>query len=378
VTPAARSERGLWRGARRQLGRTWRRLRGGELSRGRASGSVAVGLFIGSLPLYGLHFPLCVAVCVPLRLDTVTAYVAANISNPLTAPLLIAAEIELGSLLLQGHFVELEWEQLERTGLGGFALQLAVGSPLVGLLLAAVGALVTWLIAGRRAAARPAATQAAIERTVARYARARRADRYYVASKLVSDPVLEQISSLEGDFGRVVDVACGRGQLGLALLELGRARSLVGFDLDPRKIETAQTAAGADACFEVADARQATIPEADSLLLIDVLHYLEPAERQRLLGRAAASVSPGGRLLLRELDAGRGRRAWPAMLAEKLARRSGVNRGATLSFVGIDEILRELAALGLRCKLDRGSLSNVLIVAERAPELAESSRFTPP
>jgi uncharacterized protein (DUF2062 family) len=33
----------------------WRRLRGGDQSPGRVALAVAVGLFIGSLPLYGLH-----------------------------------------------------------------------------------------------------------------------------------------------------------------------------------------------------------------------------------------------------------------------------------------------------------------------------------
>ena len=49
------------------------------------------------LPLYGLHFPLCLAVCLPLQLDVVVAYLAANISNPLVAPFLVTAEVEIGS-----------------------------------------------------------------------------------------------------------------------------------------------------------------------------------------------------------------------------------------------------------------------------------------
>jgi SAM-dependent methyltransferase len=306
------------------------------------------------------------AVCLPLLLDAVTAYIAANVSNPLTAPFLIAAEIELGSLLLQGRFVELDLEQIEKTGLGGFALQLAVGSPLVGLVLAALGGLVTWALAGKRPPESAGARLAAIRRTLARYARTRRADRYYVASKLASDPVLAQIEALPGDFGRIVDVACGRGQLGIALLELGRASSVTGFDLDPRKIETARAAAGPDARFEVADAREAELPATDTVLVIDALHYLEPAAQARLLARAAARIEAGGRLLVRELDAGRGLRAWPAMLAERLARRLDVNRGRTLHFVAIEALVEQLEALDLRCTLDRsGSLSNVLIVAQR-------------
>lgn len=351
---------------RSRLARLWRRLRGGELSRRRASGSIAVGLFVGSLPLYGLHLPLCLAICLPLRLDAVTAYIAANISNPLFAPFLLAAEIEAGSLVIDGRFVELDIEHLKHTGITGFATQLAIGSVIVGGLLAAVGALVAWVVVGPREPAAPSALDSALERTIARYASAARGDRFYVAAKLHSDPVLEQLAAQPGDFGRVLDIGCGRGQLGLSLLELGRVSALSGVDTDERKIEAARRAAGSDASFEIGDALGVPIAGADTLLVIDVLHYLPPAEQSALLERVAASLPPGGRVFLRELDAARRVRALPAMLAERLARAIGYNRGPALAFTSAEAITSRLEALGLRCRVDRsGSLSNVLIVAER-------------
>jgi O-methyltransferase involved in polyketide biosynthesis len=109
-----------------------------------------------------------------------------------------------------------------------------------------------------------------------------------------------------------------------------------------------------------------SIPRADTLLLIDVLHYLAPDEQTALLERAAASLPPGGRLLVRELDAAQRLRAWPAMLAERIARGIGYNRGPALSFTTADEIVSRLETLGLTCRVDRtGGLANVLIVAER-------------
>ncbi len=96
--------------------RLWRRLRGGGLTRARAAASVGVGLWVGSLPVYGLHFPLCLALALPFSLDLVLAYLAANVSNPLFAPFLVYAEIQVGSLLLDGHFAPFSLEHARTSG----------------------------------------------------------------------------------------------------------------------------------------------------------------------------------------------------------------------------------------------------------------------
>jgi uncharacterized protein (DUF2062 family) len=119
------------------------------LTPARAAGSVAIGLFIGSLPVYGLHLPLCLAVCLPLHLDAAVAYLAANISNPLIAPFLVVAEVQVGSLVLTGQLAPFDVATARAAGLAGFASYAAVGAPMVGGLLAAVGAALAALITPR-------------------------------------------------------------------------------------------------------------------------------------------------------------------------------------------------------------------------------------
>lgn len=65
--------------------------------------AVGIGVFVGSLPVYGLHILLCVALAKVLRLNTLLMTIACNISNPLFAPFLIALEIHIGKLLLDGR-----------------------------------------------------------------------------------------------------------------------------------------------------------------------------------------------------------------------------------------------------------------------------------
>lgn len=350
-----------------------RRLRGGELSRGRATASVAVGLFIGCLPLYGLHFVLCLVVCLPLRLDLIVAYLAANISNPLIAPLLLVLEVETGSLILTGRTVAFDLERARATDIGEFAEQAAVGSLVVGAALAALGAAITSLVV--RPGASEQALQRAVRATVAHYRAAPIADRMYVAIKLRTDPLTSQLAGLSSARGSVLDVGCGRGQFGIFLRELGRVERVVGFDWDERKIAAARFAEQGRARFAVGDARSADLPAADTILVLDVLHYLPIADQRALLARLASHVEPGGHLLIRDVDARGTSRSRLTRWFEGVATRIGYNRAASLHFRTADELVAELTALGLTCWIERdraaGPLANVLIVARREREASE-------
>jgi uncharacterized protein (DUF2062 family)/2-polyprenyl-3-methyl-5-hydroxy-6-metoxy-1,4-benzoquinol methylase len=353
----------------------WQRLRGTPGSPWRAALAVALGLFIGCQPLYGLHFLLVLAVCVPLRLDAVLSYLAANVSNPLVAPFLIFSEVEAGSFLLTGRFAAFDVAQARATGAAGFALQLFVGSLLVGALLALLGFAIAWLVVSRRPPitkrALPSDTfEAALERTRARYVAAPAGDRYYVAGKLAFDPVFRLIDELAGDFGRVLDLGCGRGQLGLLLLERRRATSLCGVDSDARKIDVAR-GAGPDAEFRVGDLASCEIRGADTILLIDVLHYLPLAEQDDLLRAACRALAKRGRLLVRELNADPSARSVATRFFEWCARGVGLNRGRATHYRSAAEIAGVLEGAGLRCRVqgasERTPFANVLIVAGGSP-----------
>lgn len=64
--------------------------------------AVGIGIFIGALPVYGVHLGVVIVVARLMRLNQAVMYAAANISNPFFAPFLIAAEIELGQYMRYG------------------------------------------------------------------------------------------------------------------------------------------------------------------------------------------------------------------------------------------------------------------------------------
>jgi SAM-dependent methyltransferase len=351
----------MWR---EEMRRAWRELRGPEVSAVRVGGAVFVGLLAGALPLLVVPTALVAAASLWFGLDALLAWVVSFADAPLLVHAVGAAEAKLGVLP-------------------------------VGLALATVGGIVG--AGGAKLVVKPARRLAyrlpddapawihAVERVATRYADPQSAspwDRvrfHHIRGKLLADPAGMLIAELAGDapaaLGAVLDIGAGRGQLALLLLELGRAREVRGVDWDRQKIEAGSRAALVQgplcASFSVGDAREAPFSPADTVLLIDLLHYFRPAEQDAILDRAAAAVLPGGRLLVREADPARGLRSWATWLEEGVFTLLRVNRGERVRFRPAVEIVQRLESSGLACETLRAwgktPFSNVLVVARRAP-----------
>lgn len=126
--------------------------------------------------------------------------------------------------------------------------------------------------------------------------------RSYARLKLRYDPVYSAAAELLADADTaVLDIGCGIGLLGLYLHARGFSRRYLGIDCNAAKIERARHSAseqGAALSFEARDA--IVLPSfSGSVVILDVLHYLD-RERQRALLRAAARrVARDGVLVVR-------------------------------------------------------------------------------
>jgi 2-polyprenyl-3-methyl-5-hydroxy-6-metoxy-1,4-benzoquinol methylase len=383
---------------REELKRAWCDIRGGELSSARVAASVAMGAFVGCLPLFGLHLAIVLFLSLRLRLDGAIAYIAANISNPFFAPFLIALEVQAGAFVVEGHVPEIGREVALDSALALFPKYLAVGAPIVATAAAAsLGAAAWALTISKRRLVGPGSRPVyalppnappwvvAAERVAARYAAPE--DRsastqthfHYVRIKLVMDPVAQMIASVAGGtpgaLGEVVDVGTGRGQLPILLVVAGRATRARGFDWDEAKIEEGKRAAAKSPALDVdlscGDAREAEIGEADTVLLVDVVHYFAIEEQDSILRRAARAVRPGGRVIVREADTERGWRSWATLLEEKVFTWLRFNRGERVKFRPAREIAGVLEEEGLtvtvRPAWGKTPFSNVLVVGDRPP-----------
>jgi uncharacterized protein (DUF2062 family)/predicted methyltransferase len=300
----------------------------------RETTAVALGVFIGCLPVYGFHLLICWSLGFALGLNRLKMYLAANISNPLAAPLLLFAEVQMGAWLRRGSFHPLTLQEIKTTGAAVFGMDLLVGSVFVGAALALPAA------AGTYAAVR----RSGLDRHFAELVRLA-ADRYAVASitawefargKLRGDPIYRATLSAEvlRSGTMLVDVGCGQG-LTLALLaEARRAvdagtwppdapppprfERMAGIETRHRVAAIARAALEGDAEIIEGDARTLSMEPASAVLLFDVLHLMRPEEQDALLAETAARLEPGGVVLVREADASAGWRFTAVRLGNRL------------------------------------------------------------
>ena len=117
--------------------------------------AVGLGTFIGCLPIFGLHLPVCVALSRRFRLNGALVYGAANISNPFFAPFLIAAEVALGRWILGVHEEPPATETVERPiwtlimDAPDLVLACSIGGAVIGAVLGVVFGLIGWAVALR-------------------------------------------------------------------------------------------------------------------------------------------------------------------------------------------------------------------------------------
>lgn len=70
---------------------------------------IALGTFVGILPFLGFHTLMAVGLAYLLRLNVVIVFLGANISNPITFPFILFISAQIGSLVLQGTFLDLQY-----------------------------------------------------------------------------------------------------------------------------------------------------------------------------------------------------------------------------------------------------------------------------
>jgi len=193
--------------------------------------AIGLGVFIGCTPFYGLHLLICWLSASLFRLNRMKVYLAANLSNPLFAPFLLLAELQVGALLRSGKVHPLTIETVRTVDPWQFGVDLLIGSLVVGGLFASLAAALTY------AAVRGGSNDSLFDR-LARQA----SDRYvsqsmtaweFARAKLRSDPVYRDV--LGGGFlpsgGTLLDVGCGQGLMLGILIEAenadGRAGMLI-------------------------------------------------------------------------------------------------------------------------------------------------------
>ena len=163
--------------------------------------------------------------------------------------------------------------------------------------------------------------RALVDKASAPYTRSGRIAGHFARGKLRWDPVFRHllVHGLIAPNARVLDIGCGRGLLASLLqaasgeAQSGRwpagwaaapdAARFTGIDVMASDVARAREALGSGAIFVCGDMRRVAFPAADTVVILDALHYIEALEQDAVLLRVRGALGGGGRLLLRVGDA---------------------------------------------------------------------------
>lgn len=140
--------------------------------------------------------------------------------------------------------------------------------------------------------------------------------------------------------GRLLEVGCGHGLFSMlaAISDLGR--TVVGVDVDERKVLHARSAAARararGATVDITVAPPGELPEGkwDAVVLVDVLYLLDAATQRALVARGAALLAPGGTLAVKEMAlAPRWKFRWNQLQETLAVKALGITVGSDMTFV---------------------------------------------
>jgi uncharacterized protein (DUF2062 family) len=335
--------------------------------------AVAVGVFIGCTPLYGLHLLISLVAADLLRLNRLKVYLAANISNPFMLPFLLFAEIQTGAWLRRGSPHRLTREAITAVDPWTFGLDLVLGSLAVGAVLAVALGGITWAALRSRRADGP--FSALVDRAAERYAGTSLTAWEFANAKLRADPVYRAAvgDGLLPGGGTLLDIGCGQG-LTLSLLLEARATPagasppprpwpvyarLIGVETRPRIARLAAEAL-ADPTVEIisSDVREMSLPGSDAILLFDVLHLMPREAQDALIADVRAALRQGGVVLVREADAGSGWRFAIVRVGNRLKALTARRWRQTFAFRTPEEWRAGFTRAGFRVEVFPGPASH--------------------
>lgn len=125
--------------------------------------------------------------------------------------------------------------------------------------------------------------------------------RLFARFKLMLDPMFPRLAGFMRNPKVILDIGTGFGIPAVWLLELFPGASLYGIEPDPKRVLFASAAIGGKG--SVATGRAPQIPEApqkaDTITMVDMLHYLSDAELSLTLSRLHEAAAPQCRLIIR-------------------------------------------------------------------------------
>jgi cyclopropane fatty-acyl-phospholipid synthase-like methyltransferase len=182
---------------------------------------------------------------------------------------------------------------------------------------------------------------------------------------------LEEIGQYLPPTGPVLDIGCGFGLFSLYYAATAPGRFVRGLDLDGRRIAMARRAAGRlgldNVAYEQGDARDFKgDTEVAAAYMLDIVHHVPPATVPSLLGQLRRCLTPGGILLVKDVDTRPAPKRWFTWALDRLmAPRTPVR------YWSAEELTAALEGAGFRVRrhlmVDLLPYPHVLYICEARP-----------
>jgi SAM-dependent methyltransferase len=209
--------------------------------------------------------------------------------------------------------------------------------------------------------------------------------RHFAYGKLTRDPAFRALleRGILSARGRLLDLGCGQGVLEALLIAAREShrrgewpahwpvppdpQAMHGVDLAQRDIERARKACGSAATFVRGDIRSSDFGNAETVVILDVLHYIDYAAQDEVLTRVRTALGQRGVLLLRVGDRSRSARFFFTDLVDRIVMRLRGHRLGRLHCRAASEWRERLVDLGFGVEalpMSQGTpFANVLLVA---------------
>ncbi|MES1224012.1 MAG: class I SAM-dependent methyltransferase, partial [Bacteroidota bacterium] len=196
---------------------------------------------------------------------------------------------------------------------------------------------------------------------------------WYMRIKVGLEKNYQVFNELLPGAGNILDIGCGYGFMAYMLHFVSPGRNITGLDYDEQKIAVANHNFSKDASinFVHADVMEYPFELYDAIVMMDILHYLQPDQQKIVIEKCIRHIKPGGLIVIRDGNKDLEKRHKGTALTEKFSTDIfGFNKtsGEGLFFLSGNMIKEIAAANNMECReIDETTFtSNIIFVLKHA------------
>jgi len=127
--------------------------------------------------------------------------------------------------------------------------------------------------------------------------------RFYVFLRSIILPV-SQIETLLPKKGLILDVGCGYGYTSVFFALKNKNRKIIGSEINKKRVLVAQkiSASFSNLSFKTSDLIDKNKMSFDAILSIDLLHHVNPAQKELFLKDSFSKLKPNGFLIIKDIN----------------------------------------------------------------------------